>query len=342
MKSIVHDNFIKNSLKKFILFFDNINLFLQNNNLIWRWFNYIFDYSFFQEYTNVISGIFSYRNDEDNYFEYRRNIHRLEKGLISYPRKDFFASDYIRKTVSLFITLSEKHEKTEMIKWGGEVLNLYFNCIKNYPNEIEILKNSFYKIYRTEKKSNYLPYIPSFKNLINHDQLGDFFKNKKSVRYFNENHVSDKIIKKALNTASLAPSGCNRQTYEYYVFNKKYKFVQEVLNFSAGTKGWGKTVHNCIVLVAKLDAFNHKNSRHAGHVDGILSLSYFILALKSLGVESCLINWVDNPIVEKKLLKKIKAKINDKILITIAIGYPSENSQVAFSSRLESNYISNL
>ena len=50
----------------------------------------------------------------------RRNIHRLEKGLIMKDKKSFFAEGYINKTLSILEDVSELKNYSKKLKWAFE------------------------------------------------------------------------------------------------------------------------------------------------------------------------------------------------------------------------------
>ena len=70
----------------------------------------------------------------------RRNTHRLEKGLISRPRRQVFATDYIEQTVERFLVgtscCPEGIEPGSELAWCRDVLTDYFEIGGQAP-EIE-------------------------------------------------------------------------------------------------------------------------------------------------------------------------------------------------------------
>ncbi|HBL14132.1 MAG TPA: nitroreductase, partial [Cyanobacteria bacterium UBA11162] len=90
---------------------------------------------FSRENQAVIYGKLKYIEDLQSNLEsqylLRRNIHRLEKGIIMKPRRDIFALDYIEETVKCYEkSVLEKgkdiSESTEL-QWAHDVLEQYFN-----------------------------------------------------------------------------------------------------------------------------------------------------------------------------------------------------------------------
>jgi hypothetical protein len=62
----------------------------------------------------------------------RRNIHKLEKGLIMQPRRDVFAEGVIGETVKIYErAIKDGNLNTEEKKWFTDVLTKYFTVVKN-------------------------------------------------------------------------------------------------------------------------------------------------------------------------------------------------------------------
>ena len=109
---------------------------------------------------------------------------------------------------------------------------------------------------------------------------------------------------------------------------------------SQGTVGWGQNIPSIVVLVGKQRCFSHTPNRHSIYVDGCLSVMPFLLALESLGLNSCIINWADIPSSEKKINTLLSLEKDEKVILSIAVGYGDPSSKVAFSQRKKVNEIS--
>ena len=172
---------------------------------------------------------------------------------------------------------------------------------------------------------------------INGDAINDFFnlnKKRKSVRWFKDIYIPDEIFNKALRIASLSPSSCNRLPFRYIVSNKDKDFTLKLATISQGTVGWGDNIPSIVVLVGKQRAFSHTPNRHSIYVDSCLSVMPFVLALETLGLNSCIINWADIPAREKKMNNLLSLDRDEKVILSIAVGYGEASSKVAFSARV--------
>ncbi len=101
----------------------------------------IFSGRFSRETQAVASGISSYHEDLQSESSssalLRRNIHRLEKGLLMRPRKSVFATDYIEETVASFERLKRFHSTSSSedgeLNWAADVLAEYFANVEDHP-----------------------------------------------------------------------------------------------------------------------------------------------------------------------------------------------------------------
>ena len=59
----------------------------------------------------------------------RRNIHRLEKGLIMRPRRSTFAERYIGQTVDAYQERIARNAVSPELKWAADVLTEYFSIV---------------------------------------------------------------------------------------------------------------------------------------------------------------------------------------------------------------------
>ena len=74
----------------------------------WTWVYYgLFDQSFLREQKAVLAGRLAYqaslKRPDGNMAILRRNVHRIEKGLLMRPRRVPFALDYIEETIDAYV-----------------------------------------------------------------------------------------------------------------------------------------------------------------------------------------------------------------------------------------------
>lgn len=276
----------------------------------------------------------------------RRNTHRLEKGLIMRPRRSVFAEKFIQETVDCYkdAIRSNKLDADEK-KWATDVLDEYFKIVGS--TKITDHAKAVYKVTRElflEKNSatlnlptnriQFKPYtyeqLPT--NTISFEQLMHLYKRRRSVRWYQNKPVPIDLVQEAANIASLAPSACNRQPYSFYFCNNKAKAVS-IANCASGTVGFAENIPSIITIVGDLSAYPYERDRHLIYIDGSLAAMQFMLALETLGISTCPINWPDSDSNEKKIRKLVPLCDYERIIMLLAVGYADLSGGIPFSQK---------
>ena len=331
--------------KKEIINLYKIQLIKSNNFLIVL--SLLFNKKYLNEHKSFLEGSFIYRksliSSQLNVHFLRRNIHRIEKGMIMEPRRDVFALRFILETVSAYVLLQSEDNTRSECKWGNDVLTEYFKIVISQNKSFLKAKQLFMSnkpILLNGLNNSEIPYQLKDNNIIKYNDFFKFNLNRKSVRWFKDEQVSDAIFNKALGIAALAPSSCNRSPFKYMISNKNKKLTTMIADISAGTAGWSHNIPAIVVLLGRQRSFSNDANRHSIYVDGTLSVMPFILALETLGLKTCIINWADIPKREKAMTKILKLEKDEKVILSIAVGYGAVKSKVAYSKRKTNNEIS--
>jgi nitroreductase len=327
---------VRGSYKYFVEVF--IPLLLHKSSILSSLY-YFFSSAFRREHKGVLSGKVAYYREKQNFFMLVRNTHRLEKGLTMRPLRPIFAKHYIGETVNAFVLLSQNPPKDILgqLKWSSDVLETYFKTVTQ-DTQIKKLKEVFkavklpIELLDLEEK-----YIPYKRNLSQRSNISydDFLKltiQRRSVRWFLEKPVPREIIDKALLAAMQAPSACNRQPFEYRIFDKK-ELVSKGAKIPLGTVGFAENIPVFIVIVGNLNAYFSERDRHLIYVDASLANMALMLALETLGLSSCSLNWPDIKKQEKQMNKFLNLKGHQRAVMCMAVGYPDPEGKVAFSKK---------
>jgi nitroreductase len=283
--------------------------------------------------------------DKLNVYTLIRNIHRIEKGLLMKPRRDVFALDYIEETVDCFIKIwnQDKVKEDDQYKWFFDVLKEYFETSGKHPkiDELKFVFIDFTDVHN--QKLDVEKSIPYFRDEIKKPNISfeDFYsltKYRRSVRWFLDKKVPHKLIDKALLAAKQSPSACNRQPFQYRIFDEP-SLLKEVSNLPMGIKGYAHGIQMLIVVVGNLDAYFDERDRHLIYIDASLSNMTFMFALETLGLSSCAINWPDIESLEVKMEKILALEKYQRPLMCMAVGYADPNGKVAFSEKRNLEYI---
>ena len=224
----------------------------------------------------------------------RRNTHRLEKGLIMRPRRDIFALDYIEETVAAYQDLLDREADSDChseIKWAHDVLQEYFSVVASHP-VIDRAKAVFTKLREIEGKEKYIPYHRDLESAptVDYEQFLALSQRRRSVRWYLPQPVPRESIDKAITAATLAPSACNRQPFEFRVFDDP-ELIQKVGSIPMGTIGFSQNFPALIAVVGKLRAYYSERDRHVIYIDASLASMALMYAFETLGLSSCPINW---------------------------------------------------
>ena len=317
----------------------------QNSNVLAGLYYTFLSDRFHREHRAVLTGKVKYiersRKYEDDRYFLSRSIHRLEKGLLMQPRKDIFALGYIESTVEAYIRSLENSEGgkfSEQQIWARDVLSHYFESITHNSLTTKLykkLKLSTESAGFFEKEA--LARVPKPRarynnNKVEFNSLYELCLQRRSVRWFLEKPVPRSLIDQAITAALQAPSACNRQPFKYYVIDNP-SALQQVRDMPMGTRGYSHSIQAMIVAVGQLDAYSQERDRHLIYIDTSLANMLLMLALETLGLGSCPINWPDIEEREVNLSRFLNLPIEQRPVMMIGIGYPDPDGGIAYSQK---------
>ncbi|NLR13908.1 nitroreductase family protein [Pseudoalteromonas peptidolytica] len=264
----------------------------------------------------------------------RRNIHRLEKGLIMRPRKPVFALDYIAETVSVYqrATQVDNLEQTDL-KWAHSVLKQYFDvCDTSHP----IVKSSYltFQTIEFEGDCSATPYSSSqrVKHDVSYEQLKALATSRRSVRWFEQKTVDRSLLIDALTIATQAPSACNRQAYEFMWIDDE-QIKQKAASLPGGTAGFATQIPCLLAVVGDLSAYPFERDRHVIYIDASLASMQFMLACETLGLSTCALNWPELHKLDERAARLLNLPQHKRIVMFIAVGYALADGGIPFSNK---------
>lgn len=300
-------------------------------------------FTFNREQWAVLSGRLAYyrnlRRGRTSHVELRRNIHRLEKGILMRPRRDAFAKDYILETVEFYETaLRRRPGEPAMdegeLRWAHDVLTEYFTVITVPDPVVDRARAMFQRVERIESDGTVKPYeqgsLPAVD--VTYEQLLDLAMRRRSVRWFLDKPVDRELIDKALLVGRQSPSACNRLPYEFLVFDEP-ELVKKVSAIPFGAAGYAHQIPTLIVVKGRLDSYFSPRDRHVPYIDAALAAMPFMLALETLGLSSSVINWPDFEPLEAKMARTLGLAPYERVIMLIAVGHPDPTGLVASSQK---------
>ncbi|MFT5161738.1 MAG: nitroreductase [Alteromonadaceae bacterium] len=319
-----------------------------------------FSSQFDREHQAVLKGRLAYLRSQgmqqDSHTLLRRNIHRIEKGLIMQPRKAAFALDYIGQTVRVYTeaAINATHDGEEL-KWATDVLSEYFSAVaaEHLPQQVVRsfiaarvkARNSLKTLDESGRLAQSRPSIPyDFASKVDAGVTREVFlalcTQRRSVRWFEQRTVERALLEQAVDMASLAPSACNRQPYRFYIADDP-QLSKKLVTTAPGTKGFAHNVPCTIVVTADLANYPTERDRHLIYIDSTLASMQLMLALETLGLSSCPINWPDIDVREHKMVSLLGLSGSQRPIMLMAVGYAQAQGKIPFSQKKSASQLIN-
>jgi nitroreductase len=268
----------------------------------------------------------------------RRNVHRLEKGLVMQPRQAVFAEDYIEETVAELARLRASGGLDPIEdRWAADVLAEYFQVVLTDTPPIARARATYEKfgprmVEEPDVASTPRPRAQAPVSGVSYQQFLDLCRQRRSVRWFEQRRVPADLVSKALDAAAQAPSACNRQPFLFRYFEDPAD-AHRIAAIAMGTTGYAQNVPAIVVLLGDLSCYPEERDRHVVYIDASLAAMQFMLALETLGLASCPINWPDIEYRERAMAETLGLPWHVRPVMLIALGYPDPQGGVPFSAK---------
>ena len=104
-------------------------------------------------------------------------------------------------------------------------------------------------------------------------------------------------------------------------------------SLAMGTVGFAENIPALAVVVGDLSCYQEYRDRHLIYIDASLAAMQFMLALETLGLSTCPINWPDIEVREQKMQKLLNLPAFQRPVMLIAIGYADPEALIAYSQK---------
>lgn len=341
-------NKVKRKVDSFIP--EKTKLSIQNNiarSQFFTAFYYYINGTYYLEQRSVLLGLVfnKYQESRDDGFPIYtliRNTHRLEKGLGVKNRKATFAEGYVLETVKALEKINQNNcpeegfsETHESLAWSIDVLSHYFDVVQ----ETEIIQKSkdrFRNILNNTQyeKENKIPYKRGFISTppVRYEAFEKLANQRRSIRWYLQQPVPRNDIDRAIKIASQSPSACNRQAFEFLIYDDK-ELILEIGKLAPGASGFRENIPCLVVLVGKLSAYFDERDRHIIYIDGSLAAMAFQFALETLSISSTCINWPSIPKNDEALNKLLNLSEDRRVIMLISVGFADPEGLVLFSQK---------
>ncbi len=297
---------------------------------------YVFISSYRREQRAVVAGLLSHLKDvkgDASFFLLRRNVHRIEKGLVLPNRRPVFALEYIGETIDYYercLNACDERTLPREIDWATDVLHRYFEAVQSHPL-VDTARESFKRLNRREGTSSHYK-RGKISSPVTLEDFEKLVRQRKSVRTFLSKTVPRELVDQALAIAALSPSSCNRQPMRYRLYDEE-PLLRTMAEMPLGTAGFADNIPMICALTGDLSAYSYERDRHSIYVDGCLSAMLFMLALETVGLASCPLNWAEIDSRDRAFEKAAGLPPYERGIMFIAIGYADPDGYVAFSER---------
>lgn len=295
--------------------------------------------SFYHEQRSVLSGLAAYEELEEQRQAPRhriiRSVHRIEKGLSMRDRRSVFAESYIQDVVDDLRAAWDPESTSEQFKWAVDVLKEYFDTVDRTPaiadaeSEFDEFLSS---IAYTPNGRIPFPRREFDESPVSPDAMKQLAVQRTSTRWFQDRDVPREEIDEALEVAMQSPSACNRQSYEYRLYDDR-ALIDEISSLAIGASGYSDNIPCLAVIVGKQRAYFNDRDKHVIYIDASLSAMAFQFALETQGLASCCINWPAIPKNERKMEALLDLDSDENVVMLMAIGYPDPDGMIPYSEK---------
>ena len=269
----------------------------------------------------------------------RRNVHRLEKGLIMRPFRAPFAREYIAETARAFAAMaSDAGSEASDLFWGADVLRSYFDAMEGQGGAIAEARAVFERalaetVHELRAPTGQVPYARGDAPVpLDFPAFAALCRRRRSVRWYRPEPVARELVDRALEAALQSPSACNRQSFVFRLFDDP-GMVAAVAGIPGGTKGYADALPAIGAVVGRLRAYPEERDRHVIYIDGALAAMSFMLALETVGLSSCAINWPDVAAHEERIAKLLGLEPDERVVMLIGFGHADPEGKIPYSAK---------
>ena len=308
-------------------------------NILLAWLYYLLlDWSKLKSAQKSLQGI--NRNLAERAFQkqnnavLRRNIHRLEKGLISTPFRNEFAVEFIAETVELYVLASQEngHDNDEL-DWAFAVLSKYFSSV-NCNNPVISLAHEIFCQHPKRADDSKVPYLYRDKvcSTLSYDDFMLLSQARRSIRTFKAEPLDKAAVSQVVAAALQAPSACNRQSIEFIAVQTHDK-KSRLAELAGGAASFKDNIPCLIAIVGDYSGYQLTRDRRLIYIDGGLAVMELLLAAESLGLGACPINWPAEYKRDNIACELLKLAPYKQIIMLVALGKPDCEGKVAYSQK---------
>lgn len=248
-----------------------------------------------------------------------------------------FAESYIHDVVDDLVTAWNPDSNDKQLRWTIDPLSEYFDTVE----QTEVVAEAESKFTNFLSDIEYTPgdRVPFPRRKIGEtpvslEEMKELAVQRTSTRWFQDRQVPREKIDAALEVAMQSPSACNRQSYEYRLYQDR-ELIDEISSLAIGASGYSDNIPCLAVIVGKQRAYFNDRDKHVIYIDASLSAMAFQFALVTQGLASCCINWPAIPENEREMESLLNLDSDENVVMLMAIGYPDPDGMIPYSEKKE-------
>jgi nitroreductase len=268
------------------------------------------------------------------------DYHRLEKGMALPNPRHGFGRDVALRLVRSVRRYEDRYGRSDVTGFARSALESYRQfSLGKLDTKLEAELGEFLDTSATGSCRAGVDALTSQTLFpFDSDSAQRFLRSRRSVRQFDGRPVPQAVLREAARIAQQAPSVCNRQSARIFASNQRAR-MDEMLGFQNGNRGFGDRLGAVIVVAADMRAFTSLGERNQCWVDGGIFAMSMALALHSLHVGACMLNWSVEPGRDRALRRSLGIDDHYAIITMMGAGYAPERLTVAASPRRSTDEI---
>lgn len=252
----------------------------------------------------------------------QKKAKQLMQELERYLQKGYSQTSYVFLEAVRLLEVYLEYQQANGVKLEDLAEN--FNTIKGILNTDELtLLNEYSGGFDLLKKDDLIK-AKDFK-------FKEFISLRHSIRKYKSEIIDDETMREVIEIANLAPSACNRQPIKVYYAGSR-EAVKETDRLITGNYSFKGIIPNYAVITSDR-AYFLDDEQFQWYVNGGIYLSYFTLALHSLGIGSLIMQWFPFYKTENELKKYYNISKSEAIVAIIGYGYYSDEFKCICAQR---------
>ncbi len=268
--------------------------------------------------------------------------HQLEKGLSLPQPRPFFGQKPLRKLFGLLDRYGDEYRDCEATLAAHDALNAYLDWHRRrdlsspFLDEVSARVQTLPTKHQAPLGDGELPReVPQ---QLERDVRDRIFAGRRSIRDFAPDDVPLELIEEAVQLALHSPSVCNRQGWRVRCLEDR-ETIDRALLYQNGNRGFGHTINRLLVVTSTLGSFVFAGERNQGWIDGGLFAMSLMMALHTLGLASCPLNWNNEAPVDRAFRRAFNIPDEEIVIMFIAVGHYRPGYAICNSPRVSVRHV---